>query len=156
MQEQRGIFMSKLRLPHDAVVLIGDGRKALFLRNQGDEAFLDLRVERVFADVNPPTHEQGTDKPGRVYASVGNRRGAAETTDWHDLEEHRFARDVAAALERLVRDRKVKSLLIASPPRTLADLRQALHPDVRRCIVADLPKDLTKHPVHEIEQHLLA
>jgi protein required for attachment to host cells len=148
--------MSAVRLPHDAVVLIGDGRKALFLRNQGDEKFPNLKVERVFIDTNPSTHEQGTDKPGRTYASTGNRRGAVEGTDWHDLEEHRFARDVAAALERLVREQKVKCLVIASPPRTLADLRQALHSDVKKCVVAELPKDLTRHPVYEIEKHLSA
>src|SRR5579862_1035021 len=146
--------MSTIRLSHGDLVLIGDGRKALFLRNQGDEKFPDLRVERVFADANPPTHEQGTDKPGRAFASVGSRRGAVEGTDWHDLEEHRFARDVAATLEKLVRERKVTRLVIVSPPRTLADLRQALHADVKKCIVAELAKDLTKHPVHEIEERL--
>jgi len=146
--------MSTIRLSHGDLVLIGDGRKALFLRNQGDEKFPDLRVERVFADANPPTHEQGTDKPGRAFASVGSRRGAVEGTDWHDLEEHRFARDVAATLEKLVRERKVTRLVIVSPPRTLADLRQALHSDVKKCIVAELAKDLTKHPVHEIEERL--
>jgi protein required for attachment to host cells len=88
------------------MVLIGDGRKALFLRNHGDEKFPDLKVERVFADANPFTHEQGTDKPRRPYASIGSRRGAMEGTDWHDFEEHRFARDVAEALERLVREQK--------------------------------------------------
>jgi protein required for attachment to host cells len=148
--------MSAIRLSRDALVLIGDGRKALFLRNHGDEKFPDLRVERVFSDPNPPTHEQGSDKPGRAYASVGRRRGAVEGTDWHDLEEHRFAHEVATALERLVRERKVDQLVIASPPRTLADLRQALHSDVKKCIVAEFAKDLTKHPVHEIEKQLFA
>jgi len=149
--------MSEMQIPHDAVVLIGDGRKALFLRNRGDEKFPDLRVERVFADANPPTHEQGTDKPGRAFARAGtHRRSGLEPTDWHDIEEHRFAREVAAALERLVREAKIKSLIIASPPRTLADLRQALHADVKKCIIAELPKDLTHHPVHEIEKHLAA
>ena len=83
--------MGEFKLPHDGLVLIGDGRKALFLRNYGDEKFLDLRVERVFTDPNPPTHEQGTEKPGRAYASVGSRRGAMEGTDLHHLEEHRLA-----------------------------------------------------------------
>ena len=45
-------------------------------------------------------------------------------------------------------------LVIAAPPRTLADLRRALHADVRKRIVAEVGKDLTKHPVHEIEAHL--
>ena len=56
--------MSKFVIPHDAWVFIGDGQKALFLRNDGDEKFLNLKAERVFAEDNPPAHEQGTDHPG--------------------------------------------------------------------------------------------
>src|SRR5215467_14615722 len=37
--------MSKLEIPHDAFVLVGDGHKALFLRNAGDAKFPDLRIE---------------------------------------------------------------------------------------------------------------
>jgi protein required for attachment to host cells len=113
--------MSNILIPHDAIVFVGDGRKALFLRNHGDHKFIDLKTERVFVDHNPPTHEQGTDKPGLSFSSVGYGRSAVEATDWHDLEEHRFARVVADALEKFVRERKVKSLVIVAPPRTLAD-----------------------------------
>src|SRR5690349_17574235 len=67
------------KLPHDALVFVGDGRKALFLRNAGDAKFPDLRTEQVFKDDNPPSHEQGTDKPGRGFASAGShRRGSME------------------------------------------------------------------------------
>jgi protein required for attachment to host cells len=144
------------KLPHDALVLIGDGRKALFLRNAGDEKMPDLRTERVFAEENPPTHEQGTDRPGRGVESGGtHRRSSIEQTDWHHLEEHRFAERVAKALEDVVRTRHVPALLIAAPPKTLADLRKAFHADVKAKIVAEVDKDLTKHPVSEIETHLL-
>ena len=142
------------KIPHDAIVFVGDGRKALFLRNEGDEKFPNLKTERVFNDVNPPTHEQGTDKPGRSFSSVGHGRSAVEQTDWHDLEQHRFARVVAEALEKLMRERHVKALLIAAPPRTLADLRQAFHRDVQARIIAEVNKDLTKEPIYEIEKHL--
>ena len=54
--------MNKLAIPHDAFVFVGDGGKALFLRNQGDEKFPNLVTERVFADKDPPTREQGTDR----------------------------------------------------------------------------------------------
>jgi protein required for attachment to host cells len=76
----------------------------------------------VFVDHNPPSHEQGTDKPGRLFAGAGagGRRGAVATTDWHDLEEHHFARVVAEALEKLVRERKVKAVIVAAPPRRRA------------------------------------
>ena len=90
--------MSKLKIPHDAFVFVGDGRKALFLRNHGDEKFPNLRAEKVFEDENPPTHEQGSERPGRVSeAALTGRRSAVEPTDWHDIEEHHFARKVATA-----------------------------------------------------------
>lgn len=147
--------MSKLSIPHDAVVFVGDGRKALFLRNAGDEKFINLKTENVLVDDNPPTREQGSDRPGRVFKRAGtNMRSGLGETDWHDLEEHRFAGRVAAALERLVRERNVKALVIAAPPRTLADLRSAFHADVERRIVAEVNKDLTNFPVPEIERHL--
>jgi len=146
--------MSKIEIPHDAIVFVGDGRKALFLRNDGDEKYPNLRTERVLVDDNPPTHEQGTDRPGRSFSSMGPGRSAVEPTDWHDLEQHHFVRTVSAALEKLVRERRVKALIIAAPPRTLADLRRDLHDDVKACIIAEVNKDLTKHPLDEIEKHL--
>jgi protein required for attachment to host cells len=148
--------MTKIHLPHDAFVFVGDGRKALFLRNEGDEKFPNLKTERVITDVNPPTHEQGTDTPGRSFSRVGWGRSSVQPTDWHDLEEHRFADQVAAALEHMVRERKVKTLVIVAPPRTLAELRRVIHADVKKCIIAEIDKDLTKQPVYDIEKHLAA
>jgi protein required for attachment to host cells len=148
--------VNKIAIPHDAVVFVGDGRKALFLRNDGDDKFPNLKTERVFVEENPPTHEQGTDRPGRTSQSAGTHRsGSVGQTDWHHLEEHRFTARVVEALETLVRSRKVPALVIVAPPRTLADLRRDLHPDVKKRVVAEIDKDLTNHPVGEIETHLL-
>jgi protein required for attachment to host cells len=148
--------MNKLAVPHDAFVFVGDGHKALFLRNAGDEKYPNFKAERVFVDENPPTHEQGTDRPGRAFKRAGtNLRSGVEETDWHELEKHRFAQRVAAAMERLVHEQEVKALVVVAPPRTLADLRGAFHPDVKGRIIAEIDKDLTKHPVHEIERHLV-
>ena len=148
--------MSKIAIPHDAWVFVGDGKKALFLRNAGDEKFLNLKAERVFAEDNPPTHEQGTDHPGRAFKRAGtNQRSSVDATDWHEIEKHHFAQRAAAAMEQIVRDRHVKSLVIVAPPRTLADLRQAFHPDVKSRVLAEINKDLTKHTIAEIEKHLV-
>jgi protein required for attachment to host cells len=152
---RREFDMAKFAIPHDAFVFVGDGRKALFLRNAGDEKFPNLATERVFVDVNPATREQGTDRPGRGFASAqATRRSAKETTDWHEIEEHRFAARVAAALETLVRARGAPALVVVAPPRTLADLRRALHADVKARILGEIDKDLTKSPVWEIERHI--
>jgi len=142
------------RIPHNAYVFIGDGRKALVLRNDGDAKYLSLKIERVFVDQNPPTHDQGSDRPGRAFSSVGKLRSSMGQTDWHAMEEHKFAHQVAAALEKIVRERKAEALIVAAPPRALADLRKAFHPDVKKKIVAEIDKDLTNHPVSEIEKLL--
>ena len=148
--------MNKLSIPHDALVFVGDGQKALFLRNTGDDKFPSLTTERVFGEKDLPTREQGTDRPGRAFKRAGtNLRSAVEDTDWHELEKHRFADHVAAALEQLVRSQNVKHLIVVAPPRTLAELRHAFHDDVKRRIVAEVDKDLTKHPVWDIEKHLV-
>ena len=149
--------MTKFSIPHDAFVFVGDGRKALFLRNEGDEKFPNLKSERVFDHENPATRDQGTDRPGRSFKPAGaNQRSGVEATDWHDLEEHLFTRRVAAAFEALVRDRKTKTLIVVAPARAMADLRHAFHDDVKTRIVAEVVKDLTKHSVGDIEKHLLA
>jgi len=143
------------KIPHNALVFVGDGRKALFLRNDGDAKFPNLKTEKVFEAENPPTHEQGSDRPGRVSeAAVAGRRSAVEPTDWHDIEEHRFARTVAAALEQMVRTSEAKAVIVVAPPKTLAELRNAFHSDVKACIIAEINKDLTKHSIGEIEKHL--
>ena len=153
-QEDR---MNNVKIPHNALVFVGDGRKALFLRNDGDALTPHLRSEKVFEEENPSTHEQGSDRPGRVTtAGLEGRRSAVEPTDWHDIEEHRFAQRVATAIEDLVRTSKAKVLIVVAPPRTLADLRNAFHPDVKGCIIAEINKDLTKHSIREIEKHLMS
>ncbi len=148
--------MNSFKIPRNALVFVGDGRRALFLRNDGDAISPNLRTEKVFENENPPTREQGSDRPGRVNESApGGRRSALEPTDWHEIEERHFARRVAAAIEQLVRTSGAKALIVAAPPRTLAELRNAFHADVKACVVAEINKDLTKMPVREIEKHLI-
>ncbi len=149
--------MEKHQIPRQALVLVCDGRKALFLRNAGDEAFPDLKVVRILADKpNPPTHLQGTDKPGRTLDRASGRRSSVEQTDWHLLAEADFAREIAQALEKQAEAGDLGKLIIVAPPRTLAELRASLSERVRASVIAEHHKDLTKHPVHEIERLLTA
>ena len=144
-----------LKLPHDGMVLVSDGRKALFLKNKGDDLYPNLQVERVLeAPDNLPTRLQGTDKQGQ--ASMMGQRSAIEQTDWHDLAERKFAGEVAAAVNAACFNGNVKHIIVAAPPRTLAELRNRFSDAVKQRIMAEVNKDLTKHPVYEIEQHLVA
>lgn len=147
--------MSRLLIPFDTWVLVADGRKALFLRNAADEARVDLKVLKVVEQPsNPKTAEHGTDRPGRAVEAATGRRSAVDQTDWHDLAERGFAGEVAQELERHHRDGDFTKLIVVAPARTLAELRQSFSKELSATIVAELDKDLTKHPVHEIERLL--
>src|SRR5258707_13550860 len=47
-------------IPRNSLILVGDGQKALFLRNTGSAQRIDLVVERILEQENPATREKGT------------------------------------------------------------------------------------------------
>lgn len=137
-------------------VLVADGEKYLLLHNIGDAELVDLRVLRHGAQENPPTHEQGTDRPGRMEDPGGLGRSAVEETDWNRLEKERFAKDLADRLRRWALDGRFRRLVVVADPRTLGVLRPELHKAVTERLVGEVDKDLTGMPVPEIEAVLKA
>ena len=106
--------MNHTPISHGALVLVGDGTKALFFRNEGTPLHVNLVVERVLEQSDPPTREQGTSPPGR-YSSLGGPRSAMEQTDWHQLAEDRFAHEVSSALYRLAHANAYNELVVVAP-----------------------------------------
>lgn len=140
--------MSKMRLYSSAM----DARRCfcaiMVTRNfptSGLKEYSSIQIRRLMS-------RELKDPAAVIPASVP--AAAPSTTDWHHLEQHKFVRAVSAALEKLVREQDVKALIIAAPPRTLADLRHDLHDDVKARLIAEVGKDLTKQPLYEIEKHL--
>jgi protein required for attachment to host cells len=143
-------------VPHNTLLLVGDGQKALFLRNKGHAQRVELVVERILARDNPPTREQGTDRPGRSSASPGVARSAMEEADWHHIAKERFAGELADALYRHAHANLFEKLVIIAPPKILGSLRKAFHADVVERVVGEIPKEMTSHPVAEIERLVTA
>ncbi|HEX5006103.1 MAG TPA: host attachment family protein [Hyphomonadaceae bacterium] len=146
--------MSGLSIDHGAWVVVGDGEKALFFRNEGDRRYPNFEVLDVFEQENPRTSEQGTDRPGRTHSSMGMHRSAMQETNWHKLEKHRFAKEIAEALYTAAHRGRYSKLVIAAPPMTMGDIRKALHKEVSDKVVAEVSKDLTNLPKGEIERVL--
>jgi len=142
-----------LKIPHHAWVIVCDGRKALFLRNDGDEKFPNLRTERV-EEGSHVGHaaDLGSDRPGRLQ-KTGSPRSAVEETDYHAEAERQFAEETMRLAEDLPTEHGV---ILVAPPKTLATLRGRMGPALRKMVIAEIDKDLTKHPVHEIERLLTA
>lgn len=140
-------------MKHGTLVVVADGEKALYLRNQGDEDYIDLRVSDVEQQENPPNRDQVSDRPGR-YRDNASSKSAVEQADWHTLAEAHFAHDVAERLNGAALKNGFDHLVIVAPPRTMGEIRGALHQQAREKVVSEITKDLTNRPVWEIEKLL--
>lgn len=145
-----------MQIPHDSFILVADGRKSLFFRNEGDAEFPNLTVERKDVQDNPDHLEQATDTAGQAASPVGGASATMGETDFHDLEEQRFAADTAAMLKERALRNDFESLVVVAPPKTLGELRKHYHKEVEKRLVGEIPKDLTNLPVPEIEKVLQA
>lgn len=145
--------MTKPRLEKDFWVLVADGGRALVLRNEGDEVYPNLQLVQKYEIENPPTREQGTDKPGRTNDAMGNT-AAVGNTDFHQQAEDRFMQSLASDLAKQHEAGAFKSLIVAAPPTALGALRKAESANLKKAIIADIHKDWTHMPVYEIEQAL--
>jgi protein required for attachment to host cells len=87
-------------LPHQALVFVTDGRKMLFLRNQGDENQIDLRTEAHDERHDRKDREIKTDAPGTSKQSFGFGAPALGETDFHEQEKTLWARVAAERINK--------------------------------------------------------
>ena len=144
-----------MALPHNALVLVADGRKMLFLRNHGDDTLIDLRIEAHDERKDAKDHELKSDAPGTMQQSAGYGRPAMDETDFHQQEEERWAKKAAEELKRRALRNDFDALAIIAPPKTLSVLRKELHKEVERRIVLTLNKEMTDRPIPDIEELLV-
>ena len=145
-----------MQVPHNSFVVVADGAKMLFFRNEGDADFPKLEVERKREQEDRPDRDWKTDEPGRAFSSVSSGRSAYEETDFHQLEEDRFAAETAELLRKRALQNDFESLIIIAPPKTLGELRKHYHKEVEKRLTGEIAKDLTGHPVEEIEKIISA
>jgi protein required for attachment to host cells len=143
-------------LPHQALVLVTDGRKSLFLRNHGDEQQIDLRTEAHDQRDDRKDRELKTDAPGAIGQSAGySGRVAYDEPDYHQLEEDRWVKDVADDLRARALRNDFEALAIIAPPKALGVLRKELHKEVEKRVVVTLNKEMTDRPIPQIEDLLV-
>lgn len=147
--------MEGIRLKHGMWVVVADGEKALFLRNEGDVKYPNLQVVREMAEDNPPTRDQGTDRPGRLSDGPSVHRSAVADTDWHKVAKERFAVEIAARLYRMAHRGDFDRIVLVAPPLVLGELRKNLHKEVEDKVEAEISKELTGRTIVEIEAILV-
>ncbi len=143
------------------VVVVADGAKALFLRNEGHGGSFRLSIDTVFENDNPPTREQGSDPAGSGINGAGgdgtsSGQSGMEQTDWHRLGKERFAASIAERLDAATKAGSIASLVIVAAPLVLGVIRKAISKETAALVRQEISKDLTGMPVPEIEKALAA
>src|SRR5438045_5655381 len=138
-------------LPHNALVLVADGRKMLFFRNHGDENQIDLRTEAHDERADRKDREIKSDAPGMTQQSFGYGRSTYEETDFKQQEEDRWIKDAADELKARVLRGDFQALAIVAPPKALGVLKKCLHKEVDKRIVCTINKEMSGRPIPDIE-----
>ncbi|NHK26662.1 host attachment protein [Parvularcula flava] len=137
-------------------VLVADGEKALFFRNDDIDTQPLLNVIRKEELDNPPTREQAANRRGRMNdnGAGGAQRSAVDDTDWHEFEQERFVGEIADRLNKAALKNAFDRLVVFAPPQALGELRNGYHKETEDRIVKEVSSDLTNHPIEKIEAQL--
>jgi len=128
-----------MKIPNNALVLVVDGHKTLFLRNKGEGDNVELVAD---------THQQkNTDEPSD---SAGHSQHSTHEGDYHQLGEDRNATDAAGQLKVRALAGDFEALVIIAPPKTLGELRKHLHKEVENRVIMELAKEMTDRSLSEI------
>jgi protein required for attachment to host cells len=143
-------------IPSEALVLVADGRRALFMKNVGIAMSVQLEVADVMeAEANPPNREQGSGPADRVVHQSGVRgTSTVETPDYHSRAEHDFLVRVMSALDNQVKQNNGRAVVLVAPPKALSALREVITPLVKSVLKGEVTKDLVNEPVEKIVAHL--
>ena len=146
-----------MTLPNNALILVADGRKALFLRNQGDEQQIDLRTASHQTREDRKDSDIKTDAAGQSPAPGGSGLpgGTMDEPDFHQQEEDRFARDLADKINAMALAGEFDALVVVAPARTMGELRQLWHKEVSARILGEHVKEMTDRPIPNIEALLV-
>lgn len=143
-------------------VLVADGSKFLLFRNQGD-AVDPVLVTRAHEQMsNPPTSDQGSDRPGRSFASFGaahgagngKRRSSYDETDWHHQTKKRFIAHTADVL-RSATEHEEGAIVVIAPAKTLGNLRKHYSASVMRWLDAEIARDCVGLATDDIVEAIL-
>jgi protein required for attachment to host cells len=138
-------------------VLIADAARARVFETTGKGTGLSAVQDMTMGTALAPSHEIGTDRPGRSFDSVGTGRHAMESpSDPHRERKRQFARRIAEAIERRLGTKSFDRLVVVAPAVTMGDLRAALSDRVKATVSAEVVADLTNTPASELPSHLSA
>jgi len=133
-----------MKIPKGAIVAVADGETLNLFRNAGDESTPQLAA---LAEAAVDASNKGSG--GRHHSSSANPSDSQQ-------DEDGFAAGTAEVLNKRVLSGKIDALIIVAAPRTLGELRKHYHKTLSAVLVGEIAKDLTGHPVADVEKIIAA
>lgn len=128
-------------IPHNALIVVADGGKAILFRNDDSSGGLSLKeVQRL-----TPKHLQDE-------GPSGSRPGEQTPSQ---TDEATFAKQLAQAVNQMKLEGDFSKLVLIADSQTLGQFREVMHKTVEASLVLTLAKDLTNHPANEITKVIL-
>ncbi|MGE0096438.1 MAG: host attachment protein [Alphaproteobacteria bacterium] len=135
--------------------VIADGGRARFVVRHEEKNAFDTIKEIVSPDLHSPSHELGSERPGRTHESANAARHAIQPrTDPHTKEKHAFAAYIGSEVNQACGRKEFQRLVLIAPGHVLHDIKEALDETARRKVVGQLQKDLTRVPNADLPEHL--
>lgn len=129
-------------------VVVADGASAQILTENADRAgFVAVRAPRLSnAGAKGHARDLKSDRPGRTFGSSksGTRHAIEPHHDYHKMEKHKFAAQLAKLLELARVQDKFDELILVAPHRSLGELRSLLSEGVLTRVRHEVPKEMTK------------
>ncbi len=136
-------------------VLVADAGRARLFQVEQPQQTLKPALGQELIGSNLPSREIASDRPGRTFDSGGEGRHAKEPpTDPARHAQEEFAREVVRLLDENRESRQFQRLIVVAPPQFLGDLRAMMSRQLQEAVSAELAKDLSKLPPHELQEHL--
>jgi protein required for attachment to host cells len=135
--------------------LVADSARARILSTDRIGSHFETVASFESEDAHKPSHELGSDKPGRAFERGIPSRSAMEPhTAPQRVAKQQFDRDVAQALNQAAGQNQFDALVLVAPPRTLGDLRRHLDDSARDRVSEEVGKDLVKLPEPDLQVQL--
>jgi protein required for attachment to host cells len=136
-------------------IVVADGGSARILEQQRASEGLSIVADGAMERFVQRSGEINADRPGRSFDSHGTGRHAMEPhTPAGRVAERTFLRRLARRLEVAAVQKRFEHLVLVAPPRAMGELRELMNAHVQHRISAEIVKDLTHVPEHELLEHL--
>jgi protein required for attachment to host cells len=129
-------------LPTDTIVAVADGEILHLFRNTGTETEMKLVA--------------AADQDVETVVGAGGSNSSSANPDESRVEEAGFATGIVDMLNKRVLAGKFSKIVIVAAPKTLGEMRKHYHKKLEEALLGEIPKDLTGHPIADIEKTILA